>query len=162
MKQGLTGRGSQQSSNSFLPWPRGVTELPSRLLVNFQDNGFVLFEKKKSMTLMTIKGHRVYRLFGNPELIFSSSCVIGEGHNSVDTLLRFMLIPDYKNIHFEVWNKPMQNPWRWDAVLLSTYINKTQNLPSFHIYSAKSRRYSESKPNHRSSCPSTPAVKIQL
>lgn len=102
MKQGLTGRGSQQSSNSFLPRPCGVTELPSGLLVNFQDNGFVLFEKKKSMTLMTIKGHRVYRLFDNPELIFSSSCMPGEGHNSMGTSLRFMLIPDYKNIHFKV------------------------------------------------------------
>lgn len=51
---------------------------------------------------MTIKGHRVYRLFDNLELIFSSSRVIGEGHNSGGTLLCFMLIPDYKNIHFEV------------------------------------------------------------
>lgn len=53
------GRGGQQSSNSFLPRLFSATELPSELSVNFQDNGFVLFEKKKSMTLMTIKGHWV-------------------------------------------------------------------------------------------------------
>lgn len=32
---------------------------PTQLLVNFQDNGFVLSDKRKSMALKTTKGHRV-------------------------------------------------------------------------------------------------------
>lgn len=49
---------------------------PTQLLVNFQDNGFVLFDKRKSMVLNTIKGHRVGKTLNDPESIFVSSCIV--------------------------------------------------------------------------------------